>query len=260
MLGCWSCTCAGTCFESRVARGSHASWFPFCFVHGNAQAIGAAYARCVLRDAVRRVAILDFDVHHGNGTEAIVRNLVPSVKTHKVSAPFLAAASTLSVPSLRPWLNEDDADNVFFASVHGYEATPGPGGGVFYPGTGKTEAPTVAEDGPAQAQGAENISCDEVGQQPAQTPRQHIYNVGMRKHCRHEWRTRWENDILAPLARFKPDLILISAGFDAHCRDKLNHGFVPKAFDFGERRGTHTTCRLVNLDVRCFQVHWACGG
>eukprot|EP00750_Incisomonas_marina_P000670 INCI10456.1.p1 GENE.INCI10456.1~~INCI10456.1.p1 ORF type:complete len:824 (-),score=177.59 INCI10456.1:347-2818(-) len=200
--------------------GSHG----FCLL--NNVAIGAAYARCVLRDAVRRVAILDFDVHHGNGTEAIVRNLVPSVKTHKVSAPFLAAASTLSVPSLRPWLNEDDADNVFFASVHGYEATPGPGGGVFYPGTGKTEAPTVAEDGPAQAQGAENISCDEVGQQPAQTPRQHIYNVGMRKHCRHEWRTRWENDILAPLARFKPDLILISAGFDAHCRDKLNHGYI----------------------------------
>lgn len=186
----------------------------------------------MLRDAVRRVAILDFDVHHGNGTEAIVRNLVPSVKTHKVSAPFLATASTLSVPSLRPWLNEDDADNVFFASVHGYEATPGPGGGVFYPGTGKTETPAVAENGPpTEAEGAEKSSDGEgeqqQQQQPALTPpRQHIYNVGMRKHCRHEWRARWENDILAPLARFKPDLILISAGFDAHCRDKLNHGFV----------------------------------
>ena len=45
------------------------------------QAIGAAYARCVLRSTIKKVAILDFDVHHGNGTEACVRNLVPSLRS-----------------------------------------------------------------------------------------------------------------------------------------------------------------------------------
>ncbi len=29
---------------------------------------------------IRKVALLDFDVHHGNGTEAVVANTVPSLK------------------------------------------------------------------------------------------------------------------------------------------------------------------------------------
>jgi acetoin utilization deacetylase AcuC-like enzyme len=42
----------------------------FCFF--NNVAIGARYAQAEL--GVERVAILDWDVHHGNGTEAILRN------------------------------------------------------------------------------------------------------------------------------------------------------------------------------------------
>ncbi|CAJ1452272.1 unnamed protein product, partial [Effrenium voratum] len=41
----------------------------FCLL--NNVAIGAAYARCVYRHVIHKVAIIDFDVHHGNGTEAI---------------------------------------------------------------------------------------------------------------------------------------------------------------------------------------------
>ena len=39
----------------------------FCLL--SSAAIGAAYARCVHRATVSRVALVDFDVHHGNGSE-----------------------------------------------------------------------------------------------------------------------------------------------------------------------------------------------
>ena len=41
----------------------------FCFL--NNVAIAAGYALTRHRDAIKRVAIVDFDVHHGNGTEAV---------------------------------------------------------------------------------------------------------------------------------------------------------------------------------------------
>eukprot|EP00961_Rhodomonas_salina_P189280 2553714-Rhodomonas_salina.1 len=41
----------------------------FCVV--NNAAVGAVYALDVHRKEVERVAIIDIDVHHGNGTEAI---------------------------------------------------------------------------------------------------------------------------------------------------------------------------------------------
>ena len=40
------------------------------------------------------------------------------------------------------------------------------------------------------------------------------------------WRRAWRDKILPAVVRHKPDLILISAGFDAHRRDEINHGFV----------------------------------
>lgn len=42
----------------------------FCFF--NNAAIGAAYIRCMKRGNISRVAIVDFDVHHGNGTQQII--------------------------------------------------------------------------------------------------------------------------------------------------------------------------------------------
>lgn len=59
--GCASLT---ACLPPRLScRCSHG----FCLF--NNAAIGAAYAMNVYRHAgIRRVAIVDFDVHHGNGT------------------------------------------------------------------------------------------------------------------------------------------------------------------------------------------------
>jgi acetoin utilization deacetylase AcuC-like enzyme len=96
---------------------------------------------------VQRVAIWDFDAHHGNGTEAIVAH-----------NPRIA-----------------------FASIHQF---PG------YPGTGTKSFANVA-----------NYSLG-----PG-TPRSHHVDVAKRA--------------LDNLIAFKPDLLLVSAGFDGYARDPL---------------------------------------
>jgi acetoin utilization deacetylase AcuC-like enzyme/ankyrin repeat protein len=94
-------------------EGSHG----FCLV--NNVAIGAAYALSVHRhNGVKKVAIVDFDVHHGNGTEAIVENLVPITLKTEIKTPF--CTGSLNSTSYAPWLGEDDAKHVLFVSVHGY--------------------------------------------------------------------------------------------------------------------------------------------
>jgi acetoin utilization deacetylase AcuC-like enzyme len=51
-----------------LVRSSHGSdSHGFCFL--NNISIGASYAMNRYRDVIKRVAIVDFDVHHGNGTE-----------------------------------------------------------------------------------------------------------------------------------------------------------------------------------------------
>src|SRR5947209_14183996 len=107
----------------------------------------AVAALDALETGVERIAIWDFDGHHGNGTEAIVAH------------------------NLR----------IQFASIHQFPA---------YPGTG--------------AKSFANI--DNYPIAPF-TPRTDIVNLA--------------NRALEQLAKFKPDLILVSAGFDAYARDPL---------------------------------------
>jgi acetoin utilization deacetylase AcuC-like enzyme len=45
-------------------------------------------------------------------------------------------------------------------------------------------------------------------------------------HSRTKWRTAFLTTVLPRLAAFRPDLILISAGFDAHKKDSINCGCV----------------------------------
>lgn len=43
---------------------------------------------------------------------------------------------------------------------------------------------------------------------------------------RHRWRDVYRKEILPKLAAFNPDLILVSAGFDAHKKDSINFGYI----------------------------------
>jgi len=216
--------------------GSHG----FCLL--NNVAVGAAYARSMYRnDGIKKVAIIDFDVHHGNGTEEIVRQLVPGVEFGSIRTPF--AHGALQVSRYRPWLDEDDVRNVFFASTHGY----GPRdsklhetsrGGWFYPASGAShvtesvrnpngvEYPSLTAFLQTQTwtrMGDEVLNnCCKIIDIGLQLP-DHAETPGMQ---RVDLRDAYRKTILPHLVQFKPDIIFISAGFDAHKRDNMNFGYV----------------------------------
>ena len=99
-----------------------------------------------------RVAILDWDVHHGNGTQH----------------------STY------------DDDTIYYISLHQYP---------FYPGTGH----------PGE-RGKNNTNlnlCMQSGMGPE------------------HWLPAFDDHVVPELERFAPDVLLISAGFDAHINDPL---------------------------------------
>jgi acetoin utilization deacetylase AcuC-like enzyme len=112
----------------------------FCLF--NNAAIAARYAQAAL--GVERVAIVDWDVHHGNGTQAIF------------------------------W----DDPTVFYASLHQWP---------FYPGTG----------GPGEGN-------------------ETTVNVPLPGGCGNEEYEQAFDEIVTPAVReFAPDLLIVSAGFDA---------------------------------------------
>jgi acetoin utilization deacetylase AcuC-like enzyme len=111
-------------------------------------AIAARYAQDEL--GIERVAIVDWDVHHGNGTEEIFR----------------------------------DDPSVFFVSLHQWP---------FYPGTGAPE-----DQGPT------------------------TLNVPLSAGCGDADYERAFDHVVEPAVRaFEPELVLVSAGFDAHTDDPL---------------------------------------
>jgi acetoin utilization deacetylase AcuC-like enzyme len=131
----------------------------FCFFDN--AAIAARHAQ--RKHGIARAAVIDFDVHHGNGTQDIF------------------------------WADK----SVMYCSTHQMP---------LFPGTGATgergehdtivNAPLKAEDGSAQ------------------------------------FRSAFENVILPQLTKFSPELVIISAGFDAHHRDPLA-SINLRAEDFG---------------------------
>ena len=126
----------------------------------------AVAARVAQAEGFARVAVVDFDVHHGNGTQAAF---------------------------------EAD-DSLFLASIHQMP---------LYPGTGA----------------------------PDETGVGNIVNAPVPPHAAREtWRATFAGGLMAPLETFGPDLILISAGFDAHRRDPLAHqSLEPEDFAWATR-------------------------
>lgn len=215
--------------------GSHG----FCLL--NNVCIGAAYARSMYRnDGIQKVAIVDFDVHHGNGTEAIIRNLVPSVEKGVIRTPF--AMGEISASTFRPWLDETDIQNVFFASTHGYGNRGFDQPGWFYPASGKThtseaithpemvEFPSTADFLLSQTwtrMGEDSkLNCCKIINVGLDLPEPEADQQARNMRQRLELRDTYRKTIFPALRDFDPDLIFISAGFDAHRKDTMNFGYV----------------------------------
>ncbi len=121
----------------------------YCFF--NHVAVGARHAQA--SEGIDKVAILDFDVHHGNGTQAIFEN-----------DPSVLYVSSHQMP--------------------------------LYPGSGYAE----------------------------ETGNGNILNLPLAPGSgSKEFRSVWSTLGLPAIHGFEPDLILVSAGFDAHRRDPLAH-------------------------------------
>jgi acetoin utilization deacetylase AcuC-like enzyme len=122
--------------------------------------VAVAAREAQLRFGLERVLILDFDIHHGNGTQDIFYN----------------------------------DPSVLFMSLHLY-------GSFFYPGTG-----AARELGIGRGRG-------------------YNVNVPLPAYVGDKGYERVFDLVVDPLVdRFGPELILISAGFDAHWRDPLAYG------------------------------------
>ena len=112
--------------------------------------IAALYAK---KQGFKKIALLDFDVHHGNGTDEMMKRHGP--------------------------------EDMLFISTHEFP---------LYPGTG----------GP---------NTDIPGS---------VKNICLPKHSgSKEMRKIYTEDIFPELEEFSPDLVLLSAGFDAHKSDPL---------------------------------------
>ena len=132
----------------------------FCLL--NNISIGAAYALTVHREVVKKVAIVDFDVHHGNGTEETIRWLKPSVKRVDQDLGGFGFGE-MCLPQYKPWFGENDTENVMFVSVHGYG--PQERGlehmfpqGAFYPGSGRTVTPATVVAPESASAGTKSVS------------------------------------------------------------------------------------------------------
>jgi acetoin utilization deacetylase AcuC-like enzyme len=113
-------------------------------------AIAATYA--LKQPKIERVAIVDWDVHHGNGTEAIV----------------------------------EDNPQIVYCSLHQYPC---------YPGTGQ-----------ASDRGLHN----------------NVLNIPMAAGSTIvEYRSAFEEQVVPFVTEFQPDLLIVSAGYDANSRDPL---------------------------------------
>mmetsp|Transcript_25357 Transcript_25357/g.59349 ORF Transcript_25357/g.59349 Transcript_25357/m.59349 type:complete len:1036 (+) Transcript_25357:173-3280(+) len=259
--------------ENDPDGGSHG----FCFL--NNVAIGAAYARSMYRnEGIQKIAIVDFDVHHGNGTEEIIRQLVPTVEKSTIRTPF--AVGELATQRYRPWLDETDIDNVFFSSIHGYgprgiEFANTPSGGWFYPASGKSQiSDSISNPSMVESPNLTDFLLSQTWTRIGEDAKANcckILNCGLGLPTRDtvpgmqrlEVRDTYRKKILPQLRNFDPDIIFVSAGFDAHKRDSMNFGYVGMVEDDYEWvteqlvRMANTCCngRIVSVLEGGYKIH-----
>eukprot|EP01138_Halocafeteria_seosinensis_P012190 gb/GECG01012458.1/.p1 GENE.gb/GECG01012458.1/~~gb/GECG01012458.1/.p1 ORF type:complete len:801 (+),score=102.21 gb/GECG01012458.1/:1-2403(+) len=224
----------GKVTNARDKSGSHG----FCLL--NNVAIGAAYARAKYsQEKPFKVAIVDFDVHHGNGTEACVENLVPTVRITVNEIPGGELHSKTS--SYKPWLDENDGENVLFLSSHGFgPREPGmssaPHVPFFYSGSGQNRGHPGLGFKNEWGHTGDDFYFDEEDHRPSgdsydlfesSVKRPTVINVAIPFNCPIVyWKRLMVKSILPKLVDFNPDLIFISAGFDAHRKDDMSFGYM----------------------------------
>jgi acetoin utilization deacetylase AcuC-like enzyme len=145
-------------------HATHARAMGFCLYNSIAVA-----AETALEAGLERIAIVDWDVHHGNGTQDIFY----------------------------------ERSDVLFVSIHQYP---------FYPGSG-----AVRERGQGRGEG-------------------YTINLPLGARAGDETYLQLFDGVVAPALRtYEPEILLVSAGFDAHVRDPLggmrvtDHGFAALA-------------------------------
>lgn len=180
----------------------------FCVV--NNVCIAAAYCKYKYSDKAKKIAIIDFDVHHGNGTEEIVQLLNEKKFSCSNSSSSLGEV-TMSKTMTHPWYDFNDAENVLFISLHYFnESNPK----TFYPYTGSTEMNTK-KSSQIYPGGVLNIPFN-----------------GNNKYS-YDYRDAVRSKVIPRLCKFKPDVIFISAGFDAHENEVINDGkMLLQEYDF----------------------------
>ncbi len=180
----------------------------FCIV--NNVAIGGAYAKNVYRDKIKKIAIFDFDVHHGNGTEEIIQMLNYKTFIKSFTYDKICSFTTKNTQQIN-WLDFDDAKNILYISTHIYdENNPN----SFYPYSGGVESNTP-KDSPIYPGG--------------------IYNIPfkLKKNISYEYRDILRAKVIPRLYKFKPDFIFLSAGFDGHENEIINqHNMFLNEFDY----------------------------
>ena len=181
----------------------------FCLV--NNVAIGAAYTKYKYHDKINKIAIVDIDVHHGNGTEEIVEML----NFKNFSKPFtyekICGVKIEDKRSIN-WYDFDDAKNILFISTHIYDKNKPD---KFYPYSGSEENNTL-KDSDIYPGGIFNIPFE------------------YKKNYPYEYRNILRSKIIPRLYKFKPDIIFVSAGFDGHKMELINEShMLLQENDFG---------------------------
>jgi hypothetical protein len=144
--------------------------------------------------------------------------------TYKVTHSNKICESTISTTLCKPWLNEHDAENVLFISLHGFdEEQPG----NFYPSSGKYSDNTP-NDSPIYPGGVLNIP------------------ISGAMKLSHGYRNIFRLKVTPRLMKFKPDIIFISAGFDGHENEILNASYM-KLSEFDYRWITEEIMRVANI-------------
>ena len=186
----------------------------FCLV--NNIAIGAAYAKYKYRNEINKIAIFDFDLHHGNGTEEIVQMLNCKIFEKKFCYDKLCELKTRNFKQIN-WVDFDDAKNVLYISTHIYEKENEKENN-FYPFSGGVESNTDKKS-PIYPGGIYNIPL--------------IITKDKKNFTREEYRNIIKTKVIPRLYEFKPDLIFLSAGFDCHENEIINQNYINlNEFDF----------------------------